>query len=41
MQKIESQIIEITRLTLSKISNIQVNVEEIKEVLPSVQKKVN
>ena len=41
MNKIESQIIEITKLTLSKISNININVEEIKEVLPSLEKKVN
>ena len=41
MNKIESQIIEITKLTLSKISNINIKVEEIKEVLPSLEKKVN
>jgi len=41
MKQIENQIIEITKLTLSKISNIEINVEEIKEILPSIQKKVN
>jgi len=41
MKQIEGQIIEITKLTLSKISNIQINFEEIKEALPSVQKKAN
>jgi len=41
MNKIENQIIEITKLTLSKISNIQINVEEIKEALPSLHKKIN
>ena len=41
MKQIEGQIIEITKLTLSKISNIQINMDEVKEVLPSLQKKVN
>tara|TARA_B100000029_G_C17412333_1_gene901230 strand:- start:343 stop:834 length:492 start_codon:yes stop_codon:yes gene_type:complete len=41
MKQIEKQIIEITKLTLSKISDIKINTEEIKDVLTSAQGKIN
>ena len=40
LMQINAQIREITKLTLSKISNIKVSDNEIKEIVENIQKKV-
>ena len=40
LMQINTQIYEITKLTLSKISNIQVSDSEIKDIIENIQKKV-
>jgi len=41
MKKVEDQIFEITKLTLSKITNLQFENKDIKEALASVEKRIN
>ena len=41
LKKIDNQIYEITKLTISKISSISINDNEIKEVVDSIQRRVS